>query len=168
MTDQATQIAGATYPCKLCKGSGLEYWGVSPDGGDTAHPCPGCKGTGKVDALPGLKEPCPDEECQKTNGYVKWAGAPYLLDGDIRFVKHPECQGRVWIPAWDLAKYLRAGLVLNPESSWVISMEGAGLEAVLNREKPSYWADGIFEEAIIKVLSKALVASGATLYEEKK
>ena len=170
MTDLPTQISGATWECKRCDGVGF-----LPDTGPYFHDrqdCPDCKGTGRVDALPGLKEPCP---------------CPSVMEGDNKLAigqKCPECyeslagegydhsvlcsvcQGRGWVATQDLAVILEAteridGLELHigkGSTDWIYYGEEAiskGCET------------GPVEERTLKAIAQALKASGATLYEEE-
>lgn len=120
-------LASAKGPCPVCSPHlGGCPIGMLPNPKPSKYiyrPCQNCGGNDKIGdgAIAGtgkvywlgdqVRIECDDVECKKTKGYVQWTGAPHNPPGDTRYVKHPECQGRGWVPG-DWAAFHSAALAL--------------------------------------------------------
>ena len=155
MTDLPTQIAEAWHPCPDCLGVGS--YPEAPMMGR----CSTCKGTGKVDALPGLKESCPNwvthRDYHNDPAHVIF---DRYADGD-EGGDCPVCQGRGWVATQDLAVILDAADKLED------------IEITVGKSFTSWehfgdvyskgFETGPVQERTLKAIAQALLASGATL-----
>ena len=164
--DLATQIAGSWYPCKPCKGKGtvpLHSYSATPK-----VECPDCKGTNRTFVFgPEVAKPCPNWVTHRDyhNDPTHVIFDRYA-DGDEG--RHcPRCQGRGWVATQDAWKILEA-----------VDDRFAPIEVIVSKQKTE-WAFyeagevvasgteyGPVKERTLEAIRSALVASGATLYEE--